>query len=237
MRLCAGVNLQRTNIATLHTSPYCTMPQSRFQSGCVRLSVHHRLSPPSKNPLHVLFRRSVTSANCDANANFNQGCGAESADGFSYGALFNSVGGGYYVMSRMPDDGIKVWFWRRDDPDVPPAVTQKGLFNDVFGDRPVLIVPDPTWGPPSAYFPFGDFCEYSSHFDAHIMVFDLTFCVRRLFFLFLGVVSLLFLLTIHLRATGLARTLLRQAAGSAATTVSRCSHISLVWVLILHVQS
>ncbi|EKM54599.1 glycoside hydrolase family 16 protein [Phanerochaete carnosa HHB-10118-sp] len=148
-----GVNLQSNNIATLHTNQYCTMPQSRYQSG------------------------SVTSTNCDANANFNQGCGAQATDGFSYGTLFNSVGGGYYVMSRTPDDGIKVWFWRRDDPGVPPAVTQKGFFNDVFGaDQPVLTLPDPTWGPPLAYFPFGDFCEYGGHFDAHIMVFDLTFC-------------------------------------------------------------
>ncbi|GJE94439.1 glycoside hydrolase family 16 protein [Phanerochaete sordida] len=146
-----GVNNQGANIITLHTNPYCTMPQSRFQSGVTE------------------------STNCDAAANFNQGCGTRSTDGFSYGALFNGAGGGYYVMARTPDTGIRVWFWRRDDPTVPPAVAQKGLLNSVLGDTPV-ITPDPSWGPPHAFFPFGDFCDYSSHFDAHIMVFDLTFC-------------------------------------------------------------
>lgn len=146
-----GVNLQSKNIATLHTASSCTMPSARFQSG------------------------TTVSTNCDANANFNQGCGTQSSDGFSYGTLFNNVGGGYYVMARTADTGVRVWFWRRDDPGVPAAVAQKGLLNDVFGDTPV-ITPDPTWGPPMAFFPMGDFCDYDSHFDAHIVVFDLTFC-------------------------------------------------------------
>ena len=79
-------------------------------------------------------------------------------------------------MERTRDEGVKVWFWRRDDPGVPDAVAQKGLSNLVFGDTPT-IRPDPTWGPPGAYFPVGDFCDYDSHFNAHMMVFDLTFCV------------------------------------------------------------
>lgn len=116
------------------------------------------------------------STNCDANANFNQGCGTKFTDGFSYGSLFNSVGGGYFVMARTKQDGIRVWFWRRDDPTVPQAVANKGLTNFVFGDAPV-ITPDPSWGTPAAFFPVGDFCDYDGHFDPHIMVFDLTFCV------------------------------------------------------------
>lgn len=81
-------------------------------------------------------------------------------------------------MARAQDEGIKVWFWQRGDPAVPPAVAQKGLFNDMFGDQPV-IMPDPTWGLPAAYFPMGNSCDYDEHFNAHIMVFDLTFCVSH----------------------------------------------------------
>ena len=118
----------------------------------------------------------TVSTNCDANANFNQGCGTKFADGFSYGSLFNSIGGGWFVMARTRDEGVRVWFWRRNDPTVPPAIAQCGLDNFVFGASPVLS-PDPSWGVPAAAFPVGDFCDYDSHFDAHIMVFDLTFCV------------------------------------------------------------
>ncbi|KIP10918.1 glycoside hydrolase family 16 protein [Phlebiopsis gigantea 11061_1 CR5-6] len=149
-----GVNLQSANLASLHTNPYCTMPQQRFQSGA------------------------TVSTNCDANANFNQGCGTKFADGFSYGTLFNSVGGGWFVMARTRTEGVRVWFWRRNDPTVPPAVAQPpspGFGSALFGGGAV-ITPDPTWGMPAAAFPAGDFCDYDGHFDPHIMVFDLTFC-------------------------------------------------------------
>lgn len=80
-------------------------------------------------------------------------------------------------MARTKQEGVRVWFWRRGDPSVPQAVSQRGLTNFMFGDNSV-ITPDPSWGVPAAYFPVGDFCDYASHFDPHIMVFDLTFCVR-----------------------------------------------------------
>ena len=62
--------------------------------------------------------------------------------------------------------GIYVWFWSRDDPTVPPAVR--------FGLD--MIFPGVGWVFPSAAFPLAS-CDYNSHFNAHKMVFDLTFCV------------------------------------------------------------
>jgi len=36
---------------------------------------------------------------------------------------------------------------------------------------------DGSWGWPEAAFKFED-CDYASHFDAHQILFDLTFCVN-----------------------------------------------------------
>ncbi|KAG6820979.1 hypothetical protein H0H93_008608 [Arthromyces matolae] len=63
--------------------------------------------------------------------------------------------------------GIKVWFWARNDRSVPPEITYNLRF----------IEPSFFWGTPDAYFPTRQQCEYSSHFDEHRMVFDLTFCI------------------------------------------------------------
>lgn len=73
-------------------------------------------------------------------------------------------------MARNADDGIRVWFWQRDDPTVPPEI-QQGQDS---------VSPSPNWGVPDASFPSGDFCDYNSHFNDHIIVFDLTFCVSSL---------------------------------------------------------
>jgi hypothetical protein len=46
--------------------------------------------------------------------------------------------------------------------------------------------PDPSWGIPAADFPMSpDLCNYDEHFDAHQIIFSLTFCVspERLFYL------------------------------------------------------
>ncbi|KAF7361946.1 putative glycosidase C21B10.07 [Mycena venus] len=105
------------------------------------------------------------STQCDASYNYNQGCGVSFTKRNSYGRPFNLNGGGYYVM-RRGECGIFVWFWSRRDPSVPPEVSQ-GLNT---------VNPDPSfWGEPDAVFPT-DSCDYPSHFDAHSIVFDLTFC-------------------------------------------------------------
>lgn len=79
-------------------------------------------------------------------------------------------------MVRTQADGVRIWFWTRQDPSVPFEVK---TFYDKGPGQPIsTIFPDPSWGPPEAMFPVGNTCEYDTHFDPHQLVFDLTFCVR-----------------------------------------------------------
>ena len=175
-----GVNMARENLVSLHTTSSCMMPQQRYQAG------------------------QTISTNCDAKANFNQGCGTQSTKGTSYGSVFNTVGGGFYVMARSVDNGIRVWFWQRDDPQVPQSIREG------WGS----VSPDPSWGIPEASFPNADFCDYNSHFDDHMIVFDLTFCVSS-FQRFSCHHSHL-----NRRATGLARITRTRDVGRTARIVS-----------------
>ena len=111
--------------------------------------------------------RTGTSENCDVAANSNQGCGTRFSGDDSYGPNFNRKGGGWFVMQRDDKSGIKVWFWARDDPSLPHSLRWAS---------PDLSV-EKEWGQPEASFSYGG-CDYPSHFDAHQMIFDLTFCVR-----------------------------------------------------------
>ena len=113
--------------------------------------------------------RTTVSTDCDTNVNFNQGCGTQVVAPDSYGKDLNDIRGGYYALARSKDYGIKVWFWPRRSPHVPEDVREDSKTVD----------PD-WWGTPTAYFPTGDNCDYEDHFDPHMVVFDLTFCVRRL---------------------------------------------------------
>ena len=98
----------------------------------------------------------------------------------SYGTDFNRADGGYFVVVRTRYSGmdtprVRVWFWTRYDPTVPPEV--KGVpTTDYVTGRP-SIYPTPAWGMPEADFPLCEQCDYDGHFDAHSFVFDLTFCV------------------------------------------------------------
>ena len=109
--------------------------------------------------------------------NFNQGCGVSFAKPASYGSDFNDAGGGYYVLVRTKADGIRVWFWSRYDPTVPPEI-RAPPYTNLF--NPEGMYPTAYWGEPEAVFPLGDQCDYASHFNAHAFVFDLTFCVSIL---------------------------------------------------------
>jgi hypothetical protein len=71
-----------------------------------------------------------------------------------------------YALARSKKDGIRIWFWPRTSSVIRTILT---------GDS---VDPD-HWSTPTAYFPTGDNCDYAGHFDAHKLVFDLTFCVRR----------------------------------------------------------
>ena len=111
--------------------------------------------------------RTTASTNCDTNFNSNQGCGTQAPCPDSYGKEFNDVGGGFYALARSKDYGIKVWFWSRAASSVP---------SDVQSNSETV---DPNnWGIPTAFFPTGDNCGYEEYFNAHMLVFDLTFCVR-----------------------------------------------------------
>lgn len=136
-----GVNNAAANLASLHTSPGCAMNPTRPMTG------------------------NTTSTDCDTRVNHNQGCGVSFTTPASYGQRFNLAGGGWYAMERDAHCAIKVWFWGRNDPNVPLDVQ--------FGTPAVR--PDVRWGTPDAVF-LPDQCDLAAHFDAHQIVFDLTFC-------------------------------------------------------------
>ncbi|KZP11625.1 glycoside hydrolase family 16 protein [Athelia psychrophila] len=155
-----GVNLQPSNLVSLHTTGNCSMGQQRSQTGSAAFSISLRLynDPP-------LPCRYTVSPNCDASLNNNQGCGTQFTAPNSFGSSFNQAGGGWYVMQKSATEGINVWFWSRNDHTVPAAVHTN---ND-------MVYPDSTWGSPGATFP-SDTCDYASHFNAHQIIFDLTLC-------------------------------------------------------------
>jgi len=146
-----GVNLNEINQASLHTSPDCLMPPDSLRQ------------PQSGATL---------STNCDATVNGDEGCGVLiNNSGPSYGTPFNMNGGGYYVMVRSQELGIQLYFWPRDNiADVPAEIQECGSGGG-------LLDLDPSWGIPAANFSFlPDYCDYEEHFDAHQIIFDLTFC-------------------------------------------------------------
>ncbi|KAJ7683788.1 glycoside hydrolase family 16 protein [Mycena rosella] len=105
-----AVNGQGTNQATLHTSPGCTMPASRSETG---------------TPVQL---------DCDTSVNGNAGCGVTFAQGTSNGPAFNDNGGGWYAMERT-NAAISVWFWSHSDPSVPADVRAGGstVSTDAWG--------------------------------------------------------------------------------------------------------
>ena len=76
-------------------------------------------------------------------------------------------------MLKSRDCGIQIWFWPRNSPNTPLEILYGGL------SQGEPLFPNPTWGPPAADFPLDPSnCAYDQFFNAHQMVFDLTFCVR-----------------------------------------------------------
>ena len=85
-----GVNDQKTNAMTLHTSSGCAVKGTTFSGN-------------------------LTSGNCDINApdqGKNTGCGIQSKDQSSYGTSFNSAGGGVYA-TEWNGTAISIWFFPR----------------------------------------------------------------------------------------------------------------------------
>jgi hypothetical protein len=181
--LPVGVNLHEVNQATLHTTSGCQMPpdSQRLQSGYDPFP-HTSSYPESPLFSKKIFYRTTLSTICDTAVNNNTGCGVSfDKSGPSYGTPFNiNTKGGYYVMVRSRMLGIRVYFWPRDNSiDVPPEIRE-------CGSEGGSLYPDPSWGIPAADFPMSpDLCNYDEHFDAHQIIFSLTFCVspERLLYL------------------------------------------------------
>ncbi|KAM3075399.1 hypothetical protein ACMFMG_007162 [Clarireedia jacksonii] len=85
-----GVNRQKDNEMTLHTSANCQMPNlASAQLGALK------------------------SGQCDVSFNYNAGCGITARQGQNtYGDDFNSHGGGVYA-TEWTSDHIKIWFFPR----------------------------------------------------------------------------------------------------------------------------
>jgi hypothetical protein len=134
-----GINVMTVDHTTLHTNNGCTMEHES----------------PS------LFSGSFVSKNCYVNAPgqaANQGCSISAAAN-TYGAPFNSAGGGVYV-TEWNSTVIRNYFFPRGR--IPADISNKQ--------------PNPNgWGKPYAWFTLGGDCP-ASHFKNHQIVINLTFC-------------------------------------------------------------
>lgn len=158
-----GVNLNSNNLASLHTTPNCTMPQARNHTGYVFPTLLNLFAQINSG----VFRQ-VISSNCDAAVNYNQGCGVASTTPNSYGSGFNNNSGGWIVTWRS-SNAISHWFWPRNAPNVPDEIRQSKSDRDP-------ITPGDNWGTPDSTFVWSQ-CDYNPHFDPHQIIFDLTLCV------------------------------------------------------------
>ena len=131
-----NVNEASINSQTLHTNAGCT--QISESSG--------------------LYSGIMYNSDCNAYANGNAGCSIIGNEN-SFGANFNSNGGGVYAM-EWTSNYIRVFFFSRAN--IPL---------DIMSGNPN---PD-SWGKPVGYWTLGSNCP-SSHFHEHFIIFDTTFC-------------------------------------------------------------
>ncbi|KXS99181.1 hypothetical protein AC578_3032 [Pseudocercospora eumusae] len=127
------------NQMTLHTTSGCKMNVKRKETG------------------DALYKT------CKNTTNDNAGCGVMGGRE-TYGESFNDNGGGIYAM-EWRDQGIRVWFFSRDDipSDIPDDVTN-------------TTAPDPsTWGEALADFP-STHCDISSHFRNQSIIANIDLC-------------------------------------------------------------
>jgi hypothetical protein len=133
-----GVNSQSVNAMTLHTAAGCSIGNTAGS-----------------------FTGNIKTANCDVNApgqGNNVGCGIQAAGASTYGAGFNSAGGGVYAVDWTADH-IAVYFFPRGS--VPADITTG--------------TPNPsTWGEPQALFKGS--CNIPAMFKKHSIVINTTFC-------------------------------------------------------------
>ncbi|KAF5387384.1 hypothetical protein D9757_005720 [Collybiopsis confluens] len=134
-----GVTESTTNRITMHTAPGCSLSTGQANTGTIN---EQELS-------------------CDASLNDNSGCPTEDNDTHSWGASFNSAGGGILAELWDPNVGIKIWRWQRDS--VPADIMSKD--------------PDPsTWGNPISFIPNGQSCNIADYFKEHMIIINITLC-------------------------------------------------------------
>lgn len=132
-----GVNNQASNGITLHTGDGCSMTNTGSASSTRMMN-----------------------ANCEGHT----GCGQATEANNNYGAGFNAIGGGVYVMD-WTSEAISFWFFPRGDPMVAQLTAGDGSSS-----------PDPsTFGQPLAKFS-GASCNIDQHFSNHKLVFNIDYC-------------------------------------------------------------
>ncbi|KAI7091125.1 endo-1,3(4)-beta-glucanase [Hortaea werneckii] len=131
-----GVHEQSANDMTLHTSDGCTVGSTGFTGN--QLTDNCYVNAPDQGN--------------------NVGCQIAASDSNTYGAGFNSNGGGVYA-TEWTDSAIDIWFFPHGS--VPSDIQDNS--------------PKPSgWGKPLAHFQ-GD-CDIPGHFHDLQIVFDTTFC-------------------------------------------------------------
>jgi len=135
-----GVGDYTNNQATIHTDSGCTLSSSN--SNTLRIS-----------------GGVIGGTDCAALTTGNQGCGIRASTDNSFGAGFNSNGGGTYAM-KWDTSGIAVYFF--------PRGSEPG---DLEANAPQ---PD-SWGNPQARWP-ADGCDPFKYFNNHHAIFDTTLC-------------------------------------------------------------
>ncbi|KAF9454982.1 glycoside hydrolase family 16 protein [Macrolepiota fuliginosa MF-IS2] len=135
-----GVNDYTNNQATIHTKVGCTIPST------------------SQNVLSITGNV-IGLTDCAAANTGNQGCGIRASANNSFGAAFNTNGGGIYAM-RWDSTGVAVYFFPRGS---EPA--------DIIAGKPQ---PD-SWGAAQARWPATS-CDPFGFFNNHHAIFDTTLC-------------------------------------------------------------
>jgi len=141
-----GVNQNTQDATTLHTSSGCDMSAEDKNSFTGQWGLGSDGSPAT---------------NCFVQAPReypNQGCGIVAGSG-TYGAPFNSAGGGVYVL-EWTGTYIQAFFFPRN-----------GIPADIKAGNPQ----PQNWGKPYAFFQLGTHCP-NVHFEQAAMVINLTFC-------------------------------------------------------------
>jgi len=135
-----GVHDYTNNQATLHTNPGCGLASADPKT----LSITGTL---------------VGGTDCAVGSTSNQGCGVRSNSNTTFGAGFNSIGGGVYAM-QWDTSGIAVFFFPRGS--IPADIEAEA--------------PQPSaWGPAMARWPAIN-CDPFKFFYDNIAIFDTTFC-------------------------------------------------------------